>query len=251
MAARNDPSRVLRWLPWAALALACGEPEGGPSGPAASSGSGSTTEASTSTSGGAAASSTAPDLDGSGGPMPSQTSSCLSYVECAAELELTDAAAIEQMYGSAAECWDGDFDQAAACNDACKEGLAAVVMELEVMGEAVPEVCDPPRNVSWSEIEGILAGNCVAGCHEPGGEDSSLDLSDGPYYAIYKVSSDQSLLFFVNPGSHEDSYLWHKVNGSHGSVGGSGARMPKGVPALTAEQIDAIADWIDIGASGF
>lgn len=233
------------------LALACGEPEPGPSGATdASTGVASTSGSST----GDESSSTSwtpPDPDGSGGPSPSQTASCLSYVSCVAELGLPDADAIEQMYGSAAECWDGDFPQAAACNDACKDGLVAVVMDLEATGQAVPEVCDPPRNVAWSEIEEILSANCVIGCHEPGGEDPSLDLSDGAYYAIYGVASDQSLLFFVEPWVHEESYLWHKLNGSQGSVGGGGGRMPKGVPALTAEQIDAVADWIDNGAQNF
>ena len=79
----------------------------------------------------------------------------------------------------------------------------------------------------------------------------SLDMSGNAYYELYGVASSQSLLFFVSAGSHEDSYLWHKVNGSQGSVGGSGTTMPKGAPMLAAEDIEKIAIWIDAGAQPF
>jgi hypothetical protein len=232
--------------------LACGDT--GPGSPGASesdTGAASTTAEGTSGSDGSGTTWTPPDPDGSDGPpMPNQTASCASWVACAGELGLRDADAIEQMYGIDGACWD-DAAQVAACDGTCKDELATTVMELEAMGQAVPEACDPPRNVSFSEISEILASHCVDACHEPGGEDSSLDLSDGPYYALYGVASEQSLLYLVDAGSKEESYLWHKVSGTQGSVGGSGSRMPKGVRPLTEEQIDAIGDWIDNGAQNF
>lgn len=239
------------------LALACGgvEPETTAGSEGEATAASSTAAASTAAEGSEGSSTTAPvpDPDGTEDPppMPTQTAACASYVACASELSVDELEAIEPIYGAGGSCWDGDFDQAAACDTACSEELAALVMALERMGQAVPEVCDPPAYVPWADIAEILATSCVTGCHEPGGEDSSLDLSDGPYYAIYGVTSDQSPLYLVEAGSHEESYLWHKVNGSQGSVGGGGARMPKGVAALTDEQIEAIADWIDGGASMF
>lgn len=212
-----------------------------------STGSGSTTGADGS-SDGASTTWVIPDF---GPPPPSQSATCATYVACASELGVDELDAIEQMYGWDGTCWDGDAAQASACTTTCEQELSTLVMGLEAMGEPVPEVCAPPAYVPWAEIEAMLEANCVTGCHEPGGEDSSLDLSDGAYYAIYQVASDQSDLYLVDPGDHEQSYLWHKVNGSQGGAGGGGARMPKGAAPLTAEQIDALADWIDGGAAMF
>lgn len=192
-----------------------------------------------------------PDPVASGGPpLPGQSIDCANYVACAAELMLSDADEIEQMYGFDAACWDS-LEETSVCDAACEEELAAIIMELEGQGQPVPEVCDPPEAVAWAEIQAIFDASCITACHEPGGSDPSLDLSRGAYYAIYQVASEQSLLYLVEPGSHEDSYLWHKVNGSQGSVGGGGGRMPKGLDPLPPEQVDAIADWIDAGASNF
>lgn len=232
------------------VALGCGEPEPGPMG---------VTQGDTSTGAatGTAADGTAGDgstgfmLPDVGPPRPSQTASCSTWVGCATELGVPELPDIEAAYGIDGSCWDGEVAQAVACDDACKEELATTVMELEAMGQAVPEACDPPMMVSWAAIETIIDDHCVTGCHEPGGEDASLDLSDGAYFAIYGVASSQSLFSLVEAGSHEESYLWHKVNGSQGSVGGSGSRMPRGVEPLVQEEIDMIADWIDGGAQSF
>lgn len=231
--------------------LACGEPEPGPSGATeggSSTGAASGTAADTSTGEGAETTWMLPDV---GPPTPHQTASCSSWVACATELGVDGLAEIEAAYGIAGTCWDGDGAQATMCDDECKAELDMAVMELEAMGQAVPEACDPPQTVSWAEIEAIIDANCVEACHEPGGEDSSLDMSSGAYYAIYGVASSQSSLTLVAAGSHEDSYFWHKVNGSQGSVSGSGSTMPKGAAMLAAEDIEAIADWIDGGAQPF
>jgi hypothetical protein len=237
------------WVLLVIWGLACGEPEPGPSG-ATEAGTSTTSTTGEGTTG-AEESTTTWVLPDVGPPTPHQTQSCSYWLECATELGVAGLDELEQTYGIDGTCWDGDSAQALTCDGECKDELAATVMELEAMGQAVPEACDPPPVVSWAEIEEILSGNCVTACHEPGGEDASLDLSDGPYYAIYGVASDQSLLYLVDAGSKEDSYLWHKVSGSQGSVSGSGSRMPKGAPALTVEQIEAIGDWIDGGAPYF
>jgi len=243
--------RGVLWSWVLVMGLACGEPEPGPSG---------ATDGDTSTS---TASGTAADTSGSSGgettfmlpdvgpPTPQQTASCSTWVACATELGVEGLAEIETSYGIDGTCWDGDGPQAAACDGECKTELAATVMELEAMGQAVPEVCDPPQTVSWGAVQAIIDANCVAYCHSPGGEDESLDMSGDAYYEIYGVASSQSLLFLVEAGSHEDSYLWHKVSGTQGSVGGSGSTMPKGVPMLVPEDLETITDWIDGGAQHF
>ncbi len=188
--------------------------------------------------------------DVGGGVPPSQTIDCADYVACAQVLMLEDADAIEQMYGPDSACWD-THEQRDECDDTCELELAAIIMQLMADGQDVPAECDPPEPVTWAQISMIIADNCVTACHEPGGSDDSLDLSEQAYYAIYQIPSDQSLLSLVEPGSHEESYFWHKVNGSQGSVGGMGSRMPRDAEPLPQEQIDQIAAWIDAGASMF
>ncbi|MCH9685735.1 MAG: hypothetical protein K0V04_30160 [Deltaproteobacteria bacterium] len=184
-------------------------------------------------------------------PMPSQTAGCARYVECAATLMLRDAAAIESMYGPDAACWQESFEDASTCDSACAEAMSTLLAELEANGDPIPEVCDPPVELSWPDIETIIDAQCVQECHEPGGDDSSLDLSRDPYLSLYQVASEQSELYLVDPGSHEESYLWHKLAGSHGAAGGMGGRMPKGEPPLPPMTVEGIAAWIDAGASSF
>ncbi len=50
----------------------------------------------------------------------------------------------------------------------------------------------------------------------------------------------------IKPGSKEDSYLFHKIAGTHLTVGGSGLRMPRnGPPYLSDVEIERIGKWID------
>ena len=57
----------------------------------------------------------------------------------------------------------------------------------------------------------------------------------------------------IEPGDRGSSYLWHKINDTQSSIGGSGLSMPKARPgmtatALTQEQLDTIEQWILQGA---
>ena len=52
----------------------------------------------------------------------------------------------------------------------------------------------------------------------------------------------------VEPFAASNSYLWHKVQGTHSLVGGSGATMPMS-GMLPAEDLEKITDWINAGAS--
>lgn len=51
----------------------------------------------------------------------------------------------------------------------------------------------------------------------------------------------------VTPGKLNESYLWHKLDGTQLEVGGSGARMPSNIP-LDQDQKDVVARWIAAGA---
>lgn len=189
-----------------------------------------------------------PDPSAGEGPVtPSQTAACQAWVGCAMALSEPEVEAIIDAYGSLGTCWV-DAATAATCDMECTAALDAARAELEAAGEVVPLACDPPRDVPLSEIEAIVDVHCVEACHEPGGEYPSLDLSSEPRNELLEVVGQQTTIPHVTAGDHAGSYLWHKVSGSQGSVGGMGARMPAGAPALAPEQIDAITDWIDAGA---
>ena len=193
-----------------------------------------------------------PPSTAGGPPDPSQTQSCATYVACAAALQAAELDTIEQTYGPEAECWQETWDEANLCDARCVTGIDELVSMADAAGEEIPAVCDPDTFIPFSRIQGIITGSCLGGCHEPGGNGSVLDLTGNPYFAIYQVASQQSTLNLIEPGDHEASYFWHKVNGTHNSVGGMGGRMPRGMGAdpLSSNSIEDIADWIDQGASG-
>ena len=55
-------------------------------------------------------------------------------------------------------------------------------------------------------------------------------------------------LSLVTPGDSSQSYLMHKLDGTHLGVGGSGDSMPPGLPLLDQDTRDGIRAWIDDGA---
>ena len=75
---------------------------------------------------------------------------------------------------------------------------------------------------------------------------AGLDLSEGmSHAALVNVPSTQTGLDLVEPGDAENSYLIHKLEGRPGIVRD---RMPPSGDPLTAEEIEAIRDWINAGA---
>ncbi len=52
----------------------------------------------------------------------------------------------------------------------------------------------------------------------------------------------------VTPNQPDDSYLVHKVQGTHLDVNGSGSRMPLNRSPLSQSDIDLIRAWIQAGA---
>jgi len=99
-------------------------------------------------------------------------------------------------------------------------------------------------------VQPILTANCaLSGCHAGASPAQGMNLSSGQAYAnIVGVPSIESSLLRVKPSEPDSSYLVHKIQGTQGSVGGSGGRMPLGGAALSQTQIDAIRQWITDGA---
>jgi hypothetical protein len=105
---------------------------------------------------------------------------------------------------------------------------------------------DEDRVVLCAEVEPILSTEC-SGCHGAPFPSGGLDLGPGSCGRMVNVRSFGSNLDYVEPGSLAQSYLWHKLNGTQGSIGGSGGQMPPG-SSLSSTQLDLIRMWIASGA---
>jgi hypothetical protein len=91
----------------------------------------------------------------------------------------------------------------------------------------------------------VLDARCTS-CHGPAAI-GGLDLRS--LAALEGVGSEQvpAMPLFA-PADRDGSYLWHKLQGTHAAVGGSGQAMPPGAP-LDAASLDVLGAWIDEGAS--
>lgn len=109
---------------------------------------------------------------------------------------------------------------------------------------------NPPELGHAAHIQPIWDAHCVAGCHTPGGTSHAwLVLSDDAFASIVeRPALELPQMMLVAPGELDGSYLWHKVNGTHIEVGGSGVSMPPAfADALSADDLDTISQWIAQG----
>jgi hypothetical protein len=90
----------------------------------------------------------------------------------------------------------------------------------------------------WSEVETILSNNSCLGCH---GSSGGLTIT---FDNIVSVTDSGTGLSYIEPGSAQDSYLWHKINGTQSTVGGSGSKMGN----ISQTELDYIELWITEGA---
>lgn len=102
----------------------------------------------------------------------------------------------------------------------------------------------------FAAVESIFAAHCgVSGCHDGAGSvlPGVQDLRAGhAFRSLVPVKSmEMSSHFRINPGDAEASYLYQKITGGAGIIGG---RMPLGRDPLTDEQIETIEAWINAGA---
>lgn len=97
-----------------------------------------------------------------------------------------------------------------------------------------------------ADVEPLFRARCT-GCHGGATPQGGLDLYADPLGVMVEQTSGQADLDLVKPGDSLYSYLFHKVNGSQALAGGAGGTMPL-TGALSEEEIDLIAAWIDSGA---
>lgn len=98
------------------------------------------------------------------------------------------------------------------------------------------------------DILPLFQQNCVS-CHITGEELGGLGLAPSlAYKQLVNTDSLQSDLLRVKPGAPDESYLLHKLAGTHLDQGGTGTRMLQGFPPLADAQVELISRWIAAGA---
>lgn len=101
------------------------------------------------------------------------------------------------------------------------------------------------------DVQPILSSNCVfSGCHVGTSPQEGLTLSSGQTFEnVVNVASRQlPTMNRVTPNQPDESYLVHKIQGTHLDEGGSGERMPEARAPLSQAEIDLIRAWIQAGA---
>lgn len=98
------------------------------------------------------------------------------------------------------------------------------------------------------DIAPVLRTRCAV-CHMTGSEPGNLRLyPSAAYDSLVGASSVSTGKWLVSAGKPEESYLVHKIKGTHLEVGGEGSRMPQGQNPLGQEVISLIETWIGQGA---
>ena len=110
-------------------------------------------------------------------------------------------------------------------------------------------VSAPARAVPFTEVQDIFNASCNSmQCHDATQPQGGLNLTAASAYGelVDQPSGDCTTTRLVKPGSPNESYLMHKLEG--GGPCFVGTRMPKAKPALPADRIQAVRDWIVTGA---
>ena len=103
--------------------------------------------------------------------------------------------------------------------------------------------------VSFENTVQPFINMAACNCHQSDPLMAPFSLKQGEAYkAIVNVPSSQvTSMMLVKPGSTQESYLWHKINGTFLEVGGSGMIMPYTIPLNEAEK-KIFENWILAGA---
>jgi hypothetical protein len=129
--------------------------------------------------------------------------------------------------------------------------LAGGVATDESDGELT--VSPPATGVSLAaDLGPMFATRCNTGfCHNTTNQASALDLTPAKAHAqlVGIKSKHTACASFdrVVPGSPQTSFLIFKLQGNGACF--AGVRMPKGMPALSAAQLQQVRDWISEGAN--
>jgi hypothetical protein len=105
--------------------------------------------------------------------------------------------------------------------------------------------------VTLEDVQPVFSGNCAfSGCHAGASPAQGMNLGAGQTSSnvVNVASRELPTMNRVTPNQPDNSYLVHKIQGTHVDVGGSGSRMPLGRSPLSRDEIDLIRAWIEGGA---
>jgi hypothetical protein len=102
-----------------------------------------------------------------------------------------------------------------------------------------------------SDIQPVWTASCAtAGCHTGATPSANLHLGPGNSAAqTIDVPAGGAVSYMdrLEPLDPLNSYLWHKIENTHLSVGGGGLSMPRNRPLLPQGTRDMIRTWIEEG----
>lgn len=92
----------------------------------------------------------------------------------------------------------------------------------------------------------VLCQSCLAYCHvdHPAAGGMNLEPRNVTESVIAVPSKQAPHLFRISPGHPEESYLVHKIRGTHLEAGGEGQRMPAGGFVLSEASKATLERWI-------
>lgn len=96
-----------------------------------------------------------------------------------------------------------------------------------------------------ADVLPIIQENC--GCHRSGSPSAGLNMTDAAAYNSLVGQPSSNGLNYVTPGDPEQSYMAHKIQGTHVAAGGAGSMMPLGGDLSNAD-VATIVEWISDGA---
>jgi hypothetical protein len=112
--------------------------------------------------------------------------------------------------------------------------------------------CRGPFDSTWHGIQDAIFGarGCTSALCHGGQSQGGLDLRpDAAYRSLVNAASALGGMPRVQPGDEQRSFLWRKLAASTlGLAGVPGTPMPSGLPAVTKDELDALALWIRAGA---
>jgi len=111
---------------------------------------------------------------------------------------------------------------------------------------------DEDDEPTWTVVQADLSSRCGP-CHTTNTRAGLTDLNDydEAYENLVGEGADQvPALNRVEPGEPDNSYLVHKVRGTHEDVGGDGDPMPPGNRTpLSDHEMELLETWIVNGAA--